>query len=95
MIVTNLPRNSALVREIHGEETLAWDITNQLLAAIADLQAIANWQRSGGKRSERPKPIPRPGIEKPKQYGGDAVSIEEMAERLKRRRHLSVVPDPD
>lgn len=94
MIVTNLPRDSALVREIHGE-ALVWDITNQLLAAVADQLAIANWQRAGGKKADRPKPIPRPGIEKPKQYGGKAVSMEEMAERLARRRHLSVVPDPE
>jgi hypothetical protein len=94
VIVTHLPRESALVRDIYGD-ALMWDINNQLLAAIADQLAIANWQRSGGKKSERPKPIPRPGIEKPKQYGGEAVSIEEMAERLKKRRHLSAVPDPD
>jgi hypothetical protein len=92
VIVTYLPKDSALVRSIHGE-ALLWDIQNQLLATIADALRIANWQRAGGKRSERPQPIPRPGIEKPKKYGGEAVSIEEMAARLARRRHLSVVPD--
>jgi hypothetical protein len=95
VIVTYLPRDSALVREIHGEEALAWDITNQLLGVIADRLGIANWQRAGGKRKDAPKPIPRPGIEQPKKYGGQAVSMEEMAQRLARRRHLSVVPDPD
>lgn len=94
MIVTGLPRESALVREIHGE-ALVWDITNQLLASIADQLAIANWQRAGGKKADRPKPIPRPGIEQPKRYGGAAVSIDEAADQLARRRHLSVVPDPD
>lgn len=36
-------------------------MTNLLLASIADIGAMANWQRGGGKGS-KPKPIKRPGV---------------------------------
>ena len=33
-----------------------------LAALTVDQLAIANWQRSGGKKKDYPKPIPRPGV---------------------------------
>lgn len=92
VIVKQSPRDSALVRELIGESH-DWDLRNQLLAAIADASHVANWQRAEGKKKDMPKPIPRPGVEPIRQYGGQAVSIEEMRDRLERRR-LHAVPDP-
>lgn len=44
-------------------ENWRWDTHAQLLALQADHLAVANWQRARGKASERPKQIPRPGVE--------------------------------
>jgi hypothetical protein len=92
VVVKHLPRSSALVREIEGEAQV-WGLTEQLLAAAVDALNGANWQRGNGKKADKPKQIPRPGVEQEKKYGGEAVSMEEMAERLERRRHLAVVAD--
>lgn len=93
VFVRNLPKESATVRAVMGENH-QWDLTNQLLAAIFDKLNTANWQRGSGKEHERPEPLPRPGVEPTgKAIGGEAVSMEVMAERLAKRRHLSVVED--
>lgn len=41
-----------------------WDLTNFLLASIADSLAVQIWQktRNGQKGKKPPKPIPRPGV---------------------------------
>lgn len=91
VIVKQAPRDSALVRSILGD-AYEWDLHNQVLAAIADSLRIANWQRAGAPKSEKPQPIPRPGVEPVRHVGGEAVSIEEMQERLARRR-LHAVPE--
>lgn len=85
MIVYQADRQSALVRAALGPD-YHWGLPEQLLAIIADALHGANWQRAQGAPSERPKPIPRPGIEQPKQIGRTAVSIEEAQERLARKR---------
>lgn len=58
--VRNLPDDCALARSQDGE-AVAWGLHGQLMAAVADLLAIANWQRAGCKGSA-PKPIRRPGV---------------------------------
>ncbi|MCG7450970.1 hypothetical protein MHK05_10825 [Corynebacterium kefirresidentii] len=47
--------DSALVRNAQKKDW-EWNLTNQLLAHIADQQAMSAW---GGK-GQKPKPIPRP-----------------------------------
>ncbi|WP_191480127.1 hypothetical protein [Nocardioides ochotonae] len=55
-------------------------MTELLLAEVADAARVANWQRSGGKRRDYPKPIPRPGVDDPDTtYGRGALPIDDMA----------------
>ena len=48
-------------RSMHGEEAV-WTLDRHLAALTVDQLAVANWQRGTGKRKDRPKPIPRPGV---------------------------------
>jgi len=80
-----LPSDCALARELNGDD-IEWDLTNQLLAAQVDVLAIANWQRAGGKRKDKPKPVERPGMRPDRTtYGGskdDALPLDQMADWL-------------
>jgi hypothetical protein len=92
VIVRGLPQDSALTKSMLGRD-YEWTTTNLLLAAAVDELRIANWQRSkDATRNNRPKPIPRPGVE-PEKKTRKAVSVEEMREKLESKRHLSVVED--
>lgn len=78
-VLTHLPRDSAFFRATHPDEH-EWDLQALLLAEIADALKVGNWQRGEGKKSEYPKPIPRPGIEPDSQtYGKGAIPIDQMA----------------
>lgn len=69
MRIAHLPADSPYGRAVLGEDHI-WGLTEQLLAAVHDRLAAANWQRAGGK-GPRPKPIPRPGTRPEiKKYGG-------------------------
>jgi Family of unknown function (DUF5361) len=50
---------------MHGEAA-DWSTDTHLLALIADIGQIANWQRTenGTKGRGQPTPIPRPGVER-------------------------------
>ena len=50
--------DSALVRNAQRKDW-EWNLTNQLLAHIADQQAMSAWTGKG----QKPKPIPRPGVD--------------------------------
>ncbi|QQU97779.1 hypothetical protein [Corynebacterium amycolatum] len=56
LIATTGP-DSALARHYQGDDW-QWNLTNQLLAHIADQQTMSAWNGKGPK----PKPIPRPGV---------------------------------
>ncbi|MFL6126910.1 hypothetical protein [Actinophytocola sp.] len=68
VLIEHLPRDAALVRELHGE-TAEWGLTEHLLAAAVDELAAGNWLFVTANRDEhaeppeRPQPVPRPGIE--------------------------------
>ena len=68
VLIEHLPRDAALVRELHGE-TAEWGLTEHLLAAAVDELAAGNWLFVSANRDEhadppeRPTPVPRPGIE--------------------------------
>lgn len=69
VLITHLPADSPYGRAVLGDDHI-WTLDAQLLAAIHDRLAAANWQRAGGK-GQRPKPIPRPGTRpEVKKYGG-------------------------
>jgi hypothetical protein len=84
VVIANLPRDSAFVRSVLGEQA-DWSLTDHLLAAIFDTLASANWQRGGGK-GRRPKPLPRPGMQdaSTKRFG-TVVTIEEARKRWPRK----------
>ena len=66
-------------------EESPWGLSEHLLAAIADAALAGNWMQSkdGQKNRNRPKPIPRPGLEPAdKKYGGKAESIDSIREWL-------------
>lgn len=82
MIVRQQPRTSALMR-VMDPDTAAWGLSEHLLAVIADAGLTANWQRGRGKKSDRPKPIPRPGIGPEKKVlKGDVLPVQEMGNWL-------------
>ncbi|MET9733787.1 hypothetical protein ABZZ79_24985 [Streptomyces sp. NPDC006458] len=68
VLVRHLPRDSATLRETHGEAT-DWAVTDYLLAAAVDQLAEANWMFATVNRDEDaepleyPQPVPRPGAE--------------------------------
>ncbi|MCZ4117881.1 hypothetical protein [Streptomyces sp. H39-S7] len=65
-MVAHLPRDSATLRELHGEAA-DWSVTDYLLAAAVDHLAESNWMFATVNRDEDtdplefPKPVPRPG----------------------------------
>lgn len=83
VIVRQQSRDSALLRAM-DPDTANWGLSEQLLAAIADAEHTALWQRGSGKKADRPKPIPRPGVEsgEKKVHKGDVLPAGEMAEWL-------------
>lgn len=73
MLVRQLPHDSALNRELHGEAA-DWSVTDHLLAAAVDHLAAANWMFASvnseeGDQPDPPAPVPRPsyGEETPAQ----------------------------
>lgn len=64
MLIKQLPRDSSLNRELHGEAA-EWSVTDHLLAAAVDHLAAANWMfacvnSEEGDQPEAPAPVPRP-----------------------------------
>lgn len=68
VLIQHLPRESALVRALHGEEA-EWGLTEQLLAATVDELAAGNWLFTSAHTAENadppepPRRLPRPGVE--------------------------------
>ncbi|WP_033280251.1 hypothetical protein [Streptomyces sp. NRRL F-525] len=76
VLVRQLPHDSALNRELHGEAA-DWSVTDHLLAAAVDHLAAANWMFASvnseeGDQPDPPAPVPRPsyGEETPAQENG-------------------------
>lgn len=59
-----LPAESRTIRRLHPE--LNWDVSDYLLALIADQLANIAYGMGGGK-GRKPKPIPRPKASKKKE----------------------------
>lgn len=77
-ILSQQPDTSALFRARNPDAH--WGLTEQLLALATDALHVANWQRSGGKKRDFPKPIPRPGVTPSETtYGKGALPYDEMA----------------
>ena len=84
-LVWGLPPEAALHR-VADPEAAEWSLDSQLLAKIADELAVGNWLASGARRRDRPRPIPRPGVDTPQDeavYGrGAGLPLDEMDEWL-------------
>lgn len=65
-----------------------WDHQSMLLADIVDAVRVLAWQNAGGKKKDRPQPIPRPGVveKQTKQFGSQQMEITDMQEWLARKR---------
>lgn len=68
VICRRLGRDSELYKALNPGDETSWSVNEYLLASVADSLNLRLWQAGGGKGT-RPKPIPRPTDEKPKQYG--------------------------
>lgn len=89
-LVAWLPKDSALARDVRGEEESFWGPQEMLQASIVDelryLQYVT-MKLKGVKDIKPPKPIPRPGVHDPsdEKIGGGADStlpMDEMADWL-------------
>ncbi|MFE6100708.1 hypothetical protein ACFVQ4_12160 [Streptomyces laurentii] len=66
VLIKNLPNDSAVLRELHGESA-DWSVGDHLLAAAVDHLAVANWMFAcvntgeDDDPPEPPQPVPRPG----------------------------------
>lgn len=87
VIVDHSGIGSALQRKV-SPEWASWatgEVSAHLLAVIADGITAGNWMQSrdGQKNRNRPKPIPRPGVEpSDTRYGSKAESIDSIREWL-------------
>ncbi|MFG2960025.1 hypothetical protein ACGF5O_40670 [Streptomyces sp. NPDC048291] len=83
VLVRRLPRDSATLRELHGEAT-DWSVTDHLLAAVVDQLAEANWMFATVHRDEDaepleyPRPVPRPGAERAAPEPGPEAAATEV-----------------
>jgi len=69
----------------HGQ----WSKAEHLLAAAVDRLSLLVWQNTqvhGGKRSQPPHPIPRPGVEPPEQRKLSARGAAYLADLREQRR---------
>lgn len=82
VIVRQAPPGSAVARAVEPEHS-GWGISEHLLALVADYLAWIQWTKTedGQKNRNRPKPIERPGVERPtdtRKIGADPVPIAEL-----------------
>ncbi|WP_172381523.1 hypothetical protein [Streptomyces sp. MNP-20] len=78
VLVRHLPRDSAF-RLAHEGEAAGWSLGDQLLAAVVDHLAVANWMFASVNRDEDeappepPQPVPRPGVDEAVPDGAPAA----------------------
>lgn len=86
VIVRQAPQSSAVARAVEPEQS-TWGLSEQLLALVADYLAWLQWAQTedGSKNRNRPKPIPRPGVESDdevRKFGSDPVALNALDEFL-------------
>ena len=84
IIIEFQPHGKSAVARMKDPEEVAWGISEHLLAIIADSSRARVWQEGSGKARDKPKPIPRPGIENTEKttYKYDVLPVNDMAEFL-------------
>ena len=88
MFVRYSPPESALYRSLYPPDADSqWDLHAQLAADVADTNRLLLWAKTkdGAKNRNRPKPIPRPGVQSDeKRRGGKtSVPLDQAASRYK------------
>lgn len=86
VIVRRAPQDSSIAQSVDPEAS-RWGLSDQLLALVGDYLAWIAWSKTadGEKNRNRPKPIPRPGVEPDEdiqKFGSDPVPIDELEEFL-------------
>ena len=87
VLVKTTTRDSMLFRSMHGDDEAEWGLTEQLLAMSVDTQNVMVWMKTKDAQrnppKNRPKPIPRPGVEPERdKIGGDKLPVAEMMDWL-------------
>ncbi|MEU6826331.1 hypothetical protein ABZ921_37440 [Streptomyces atriruber] len=76
VLIRHLPRDGAVARETEGEAA-EWSVGDYLLAHVVDQLADANWMFATVNQDEDadpldpPKPLPRPGADRPPEARDD------------------------
>lgn len=85
VFIRHSPAGSAYYAAESGEESL-WGVQEHLMANLVDLTNILVWfkTKDGQKGRNRPKPIPRPGVEEPgkRKHGGAKIPAADIADLL-------------
>lgn len=86
VVARQSPATSALARALEPEQS-SWTLNEQLLALVADYLAWLQWAQTedGSKGRNRPKPIPRPGVEPDldvQKFGSDPVALDALDDFL-------------
>lgn len=84
MLLQHLPRESAYVQAVAGDE-VRWGATEYLLAALIDAIQVGNYQRARAHfkgKPNPPKPILRPGDRSPDRLGGRQVYTRDEMRRM-------------
>ncbi|MFJ3422840.1 hypothetical protein ACIPN8_41690 [Streptomyces sp. NPDC086082] len=85
VLIRQLPHDSALNRELHGEAA-DWSVTDHLLAAAVDHLAAANWMFASvnseeGDQPDPPAPVPRPSYDDGTETGDGEAPDESEPEK--------------
>lgn len=75
VLIRYLPADSALARALYGA-AVEWSATEHLLASIVDALNVLIWQNTA--KGARPRPIARPGQQKPHALGSTTRSPDEV-----------------
>ena len=84
IIIELQPHGKSAVARAKDPDEAAWGLSEHLLAVIADTSRARVWQEGSGKAKDKPKPIPRPGIETTEKttYRYDVLPVSDMADFL-------------
>lgn len=79
VLIRHAPADSALARSLYSEEH-QWQLTQYLLADMADSLRWLVWSKTAAAQDgrDRPEPIPRPGLKPAVERIGTAAGIEVM-----------------
>ncbi|MGO2634433.1 MAG: hypothetical protein ACTH9H_11860 [Galactobacter sp.] len=88
--VEHADTTTAIYRVLHPD--FEWGLTEQLLAGALDFDVLKSWAE-GGKKGQKPKPIPRPGVTDTETRAIKSkmtMSVTDMDEWLAKRRQSAL-----